>query len=297
MDMGFLHHAECNLADLLVLQGDVKPIITVAIDNSLTAPYLLDQLLALSALHRAMSDPSMASIYHRQATELQTRALSIFNDAKADISESNHITSFLFATFLGVHVLGDTLANHHHTLAAFVGAFVSYIRLHRGVRAVTNVYWTRILQSDLKPLLYIAQWAQKADQLEPGDDTLDVRIFLESVSSLSPESLKPCLEALKWVQWVLDMAKQEPSRFDLAVHATMAWPLVIPDSYIEALYQHRLEALAVLGCYAAIIHRYRDFWIFGNSGSALIELIGCHIGPFWDEALAWPRGQLLLYKD
>lgn len=297
MDMGFLHHAECNLGDVLALQGDVKPIITAAIDNALAAPYLLDQLLALSALHRAMSDPPMASTYHQQATELQTRALSIFNEAKADISESNHIASFLFATFLGVHVLGDTLAYHHHTLAAFVSAFVSYIRLHRGVRTVTSVYWTRILESDLKPLLYITQWADKANQLQPGDDTLDVRRFLESVSSLSPESLESCLEALKRIQWVLDMAKQEPSRSDVAIHATMAWPLVIPDSYIEALYQHRPEALVVLSCYAAIIHRHRDFWVFGNAGSALVDLIGRHIGPFWDEAMAWPRKQLLLYKD
>lgn len=262
MDLGFLHHAECNLADLMALQGDVRPLISVAVDNALTAPYLLDQLLALAALHRATSDPAMASVYSQQATELQTRALSVFNEAKEDISERNHLVSFLFATLLGIHVLCDVLANHHHALDAFVSAFVGYARLHRGVRAVTNRYWKQILQSDLKPLLYIIEWIDKADQLDPGTDTAEMRAFLESAPGLSPSCLEACLSALTWVQWVLDMIKMGPTRLDLAVHATMAWPLLIPDAYLDALYQHRPEALAVLSCYAAILHRYQDFWVF-----------------------------------
>ncbi|KAF7554644.1 hypothetical protein G7Z17_g2781 [Cylindrodendrum hubeiense] len=292
MDLSLLHHAECNLADFIALRVDVKPIITVAIDNAVTAPYLLDQLLALSALNRAASDPAMASVYQQQATELQTRALTIFNKAKEDLSEANHLTSFLFATLLGVHVLCDTLANHRHALTAFVSAFVDYIRLHRGVRAVTNIYWKQILQSDLKPLLYIIEWVERADQLEPGKDTAEIRGFLESAPGLSPSSLEACLEALKLVQWVVDMTKLEPTRFDLAVHAAMAWPLMIPDAYIDALYQNRPEALAILSYYAAILHRQRDFWVFKDSGSALVKLIERHIGPFWREAIAWPCSQV-----
>ncbi|RTE81505.1 hypothetical protein BHE90_003954 [Fusarium euwallaceae] len=293
MDLGFLHHAECNLANFMALQCDVRPIITLAVDNALTTPYLLDQLLALSALHRAVSDPSMASVYHQQATELQTRALSIFNEAKADISESNHLTSFVFATLLGVHVLRETLAKNHHTLVAFISAFVAYIRLHRGVRAVTNRYWGLILQSDLKPLLYIVDWTDRADQLEPGTETVGMREFLQSASGLSSSSLEACLSALKWVQWVLDTIELEPTRFDLAVHATMAWPLLVPDDYVDALYQHRPEALAVLSFYAAIVHRYREYWVFGGAGSTLVGLIARHVGPFWCEAMAWPQSQLV----
>ncbi|EEU38405.1 uncharacterized protein NECHADRAFT_91510 [Fusarium vanettenii 77-13-4] len=293
MDLAFLHHAECNLAEFMALQCDMKPIITLAVDNALTTPYLLDQLLALSALHRAVSDPAMASVYHQQATELQTRALSAFNETKADISESNHLTSFVFATLLGVHVLRNTLANNHHSLVAFISAFVAYIRLHRGVRAVTNQYWGLILQSELKPLLYIVDWADRADQLEPGTDTARMREFLQSTPGISSLSLDACLDALKQVQWVLDTIRLEPTRFDLAVHATMAWPLLVPDDYVDALYQHRPEALAVLSYYAAIVHRYREFWVFlGGAGSTLVELIARHIGPFWCEVMAWPQSEV-----
>ncbi|KAL5586976.1 hypothetical protein FOVSG1_012112 [Fusarium oxysporum f. sp. vasinfectum] len=292
MDLGFLHHAECYLAELLAIQGDVRPLISISIDSAHTAPYLLDQLLALSALHRATLDQAMAPVYYQQATELQTRALTVFNKAKADLSESNHLTSFLFATLLGVHVLADTVANHHHALDAFVSAFVSYARLHRGVRAVTNRYWKEILQSDLKPLLYIIDWINKADEVERGTDTVGMREFLVSASALSSSCLDACLSALTWVQWVLDMIKMEPTRFDLAVHATMAWPLVISDAYIDALYQHQPEALAVLAYYAAVLHRCRDFWVFKNSGSILVNFIVRHIGPFWTKAMTWPLSQI-----
>ncbi|KAH7123154.1 hypothetical protein EDB81DRAFT_813599 [Dactylonectria macrodidyma] len=289
--MTLLHHAEVNMADYMALRGIILPIIDAAIDNAVTAPYLLDQLLALSALHLATQDATRAHVYQNQATELQTRALSMFNQVREEITESNYMPTFLFATLLGVHVLRNTLSDHHLALGEFVGTFVNYIRLHRGVRAVTSVYWDSILQSELKPLLYIIDWTDYAEDRTPGLETADLKTFLES-SDLAPSSVKACLNALKWVQWVLDMIAMEPSRFDLAVHATMAWPLVIPDEYVDSLYQHRPEALVVLAYYAAILHRYRQFWVFGYSGSSLIQSIGLHVGAYWADVLAWPQRSL-----
>ncbi|KAH7129603.1 hypothetical protein B0J13DRAFT_564302 [Dactylonectria estremocensis] len=289
--MALLHHAEVHMADYLALRGIILPIIDAAIDNAVRAPYLLDQLLALSALHLATQNKARAHIYRNYATELQTRALSTFNQVREEITESNYKPTFLFATLLGVHVLRNTLADHHLALGEFVGTFVNYIRLHRGVRAVVSVYWDSILQSELKPLLYITDWTDFAEDRSPGLETTDLKKFLES-SDLAPSSVKACLDALKWVQWVLDMLAMEPSRFDLAVHATLAWPLLIPNEYVDSLYQHRPEALVVLAYYAAILHRYRQYWVFGNSGSSLIRSIALHVGTYWADLLAWPQSSL-----
>ncbi|KAH8686346.1 Upc2 protein [Ilyonectria robusta] len=286
--MALLHHAEVNMAEYMALQGVIRPIIDAAIHNAVTAPYLLDQLLALSALHLSTQDLTKASNYRQQATELQTRALGMFNQIREDISECNYMPTFLFATLLGIHVLRETLADHHLALSDFVGAFVGYARLHRGVRAVTNVYWESIVHSDLKPLLYITNWTDLAENRTPGLETADLKGFLES-SDLAPSSIKACIGALDWVQWVIDMIAMEPSRFDLAVHATMAWPLMIPDEYIDGVYQHRPEALVVLAYYAAILHQHRRYWVFGNAGSSLIQFITLHVGGFWADVLTWPQ--------
>lgn len=92
---------------------------------------------------------------------------------------------------------------------------------------------------------------------------------------------------------MLDLCKQDPSKESLGIHATLAWPLVIPDRYIEALHQHRPEAFAVLAIYAYAIHRYRQFWVFGESESSLFRLISTAIGPYWLDHLGLPTDECL----
>ncbi|WQF77052.1 Putative zn(2)Cys(6) fungal-type DNA-binding domain-containing protein [Colletotrichum destructivum] len=285
--MAFLHYAESNMSDYMALQGSVQPMIDTAVEHALTAPYLLDQLLALSALHLSTQDVAQASSFRHQATELQTRALGLFNQAKDHISESTYMPNFLFASLLGIHVLYETLQQRQDTLAKFTDDFVGYLRLHRGVRAIIAKDWQRLSQSNLKPLMYIAALSERADSRAPGEETKQFRKFLES-SSTSSTAAEACLSALSRIQWVLDLTNQEPSRFDVGTHAVMAWPLVIPDKYIEALHQHRPEALVVLAFYAAILHRCRRYWVFGHSGSFLIHLVSRTVGSFWQDALAWP---------
>ncbi|CCF42031.1 Upc2 protein [Colletotrichum higginsianum] len=285
--MALLHYAETNMSEYMALQGSVRPLIDTAVEHAFTTPYLLDQLLALSALHLSTRDVAQAASFRHQATELQTRALGCFNQAKDHICDSNYMSAFLFASFLGLHVLHETLQIQHDTLAGFVDGFVGYARLHRGVRAIIQSYWRDILRSDLKPLLYIPMLSGQTESECPGEETRQLREFLES-SSTSSTTTVACLSALGKVQWVLDMTKREPSRCNVGTQAVMAWPLVVPDDYIEALHQNRPEALVVLAFYASIMHRYRHYWIFGDSGSFLVDLVAKTVGSFWQTALAWP---------
>ncbi|KAK2761470.1 C6 finger domain-containing protein [Colletotrichum kahawae] len=285
--MAFLHHAESHMADFMALRGDVRPIINTAIEHAFTAPYLLNELLALSALHLSTQGVAQARLFSHQATELQTRSLELFAEAKGDISESTYMPMFMFASLLGIHVLYETLKTEYGTLADFVKSFVSYCRLHRGVRAVTGQYWSDILQSDLKPLLYIATLSKQTESQAPGTETDQLREFFTGMAT-SSAATEACLRALAGVQWVLDMAKQEPTRFDVGVHAVMAWPLYVTDGYVEALHQHQPEALVVLAFYAATLHRYRQYWAFGSSGSSVVHLVASSIGSFWQDMLSWP---------
>lgn len=54
------------------LHGTARPIIDLAITHAATAPFLLDQMLALSALHLSVEaqDTADNAQYHQQATGL-----------------------------------------------------------------------------------------------------------------------------------------------------------------------------------------------------------------------------------
>lgn len=287
--MNLFHHAHSHMAELMGLCGDTKPLLDIAVTSLPTEPYVLDQLLAVSGLHLATREPHAAHAYSHEATELQTRALGSFNDLKTGVSDSNYLAAFLFATLVGIHLLHNSLAPSHRTLGEFVRQFVNYARLHRGVRAVTNTYWGKILQSDLQPLLYMSGISLDAEKNPAGDETASLRRFLESLPSPLSPAVESCLSSLKWTQWMIDLGKAHPSRPDIAYQAIIAWPLVVPDEFIAALYQHQPESLVVLAYYAATIHKYRDFWAFSEAGPALFKMIEDHVGTFWGEALAWPR--------
>ncbi|KAJ0297907.1 hypothetical protein COL516b_010272 [Colletotrichum fioriniae] len=233
-----------------------------------------------------------ASIYSHQATELQTRALGFFNQIKQHISDKTYIPTFVFASLLGIHVLYETLQWHCGSLADFIDAFVNYSRLHRGVRSITGKYWDEILQSDLKPLLFIVDVMDKEPVQTPGPETKQLREFLDKTPTPSA-STTLCIAALEKLQWVIDLAGGRPDEFEVGVHAVMSWPICIPDEYVEALHQHQPEALVVLAFYAAMLHRYRRFWAFGGSGAPIVHLISNSVGSFWQDVLAWPLQVLI----
>ncbi|KAK0766063.1 hypothetical protein N5P37_002005 [Trichoderma harzianum] len=116
------HHLSDAMSDCILARGQVKVVLDVAIRHLIDAPYLIDQLLALSALHVAFTtkpgemplNGTVAS-FRNQATELQTRALSSFTRITAMVPADDTATCvprFLFASLLSNQVLAETLLQH-----------------------------------------------------------------------------------------------------------------------------------------------------------------------------------------
>jgi len=297
LHMRLLYHAITNMSAYMALESDIDPIIEYALQTAPTAPYILGQLLALSALHCSVQQPDQAKNFHYHATDLQTRALGAYNAARRspDNSATNpecaSVQSFLFALLLGFHVLRNCLVQHYTSVTAFVAGFVAYLRIHRGFRSVIGEHWDAISASHLRPLLYVSRWITDSEPLENetrGVETHHLRALLQTMPDQASSSVQASLLALHYVQWMLDLKATVPSDSGRRVHVTAAWPLVVPDGYVDCLYQHRPEALAVLAFFAAALHQQADFWGFGGAGAGIVRMIAEYIGPFWGEALAWP---------
>lgn len=116
------HHVSDAMSDCILARGQIKVVLDVAIRHLIDAPYLIDQLLALSALHVAFTTKPGATplngtivSFRNQATELQTRALSSFTRIAAMVPADDTATCvprFLFASLLSNQVLAETLLQH-----------------------------------------------------------------------------------------------------------------------------------------------------------------------------------------
>ncbi|KAM0228594.1 hypothetical protein ACHAP5_011895 [Fusarium lateritium] len=292
--MTLLHHAVANMGNYMGVSGDsdMSPVLETALESAHTAPYTLDQVLAISALYQSTTTQSRKHFYLRYATELQTRALGQFLEARAHISESNFMPAFLFTSFVGIHVLYNTFTDHQDNLGDFVSAFVDYARVHRGIRAVTADYWDQILVSNLASVLGIVEIGNRIDHLEAGIETIKLREQLETLADSSRMPVTASIDALQRMQWVLDLANHNTQSFSSRIQAAVAWPIIISDDYIQALYLRHPEALAVLAFFLAFVYEVRSFWVFECCGGSLIKSLANHLGPFWKEGLSWPLSRI-----
>jgi hypothetical protein len=83
--MQIFYHANSTIASQMAIEGDGSSMIKVALDNASIAPYVLDQMLALSALHYSTT---AESLYAQQATELQIRALTASTKHEANRAQT-----------------------------------------------------------------------------------------------------------------------------------------------------------------------------------------------------------------
>lgn len=75
-----------------------------------SAPYAMNEALALAALHLAVvSPPEKKEFYKTHAGYLQTQALSIFNAMNPEVSAETCGAIFLFSAMLGNHLMCDAL--------------------------------------------------------------------------------------------------------------------------------------------------------------------------------------------
>lgn len=287
--MALFHHMMTSMNGSIMATEQLELMLSIAVRTASEAPYLMDQVLALSAMHCARIYPASAATYRDQATELQNRAVASFTRETETLPSQMHncIPRFLFSSTLGLHVLCDTLAFDRLDFHAFIDRFVECINLHRGVRIVLSPNWESLNDlPELEPLFRATKHAHPGPDAPSGTECALLERYMAE-SDLTPTSVAACREAVSTLQNVFDMfARMDDQN---SPHAASAFAITVPSGYVEVLRRHRPEALIVLAYYGVLLHRSRRFWVFGlDTGSYVIRAIEGHLGSYWNEAMRWP---------
>ncbi|KAH7014749.1 hypothetical protein EDB80DRAFT_706405 [Ilyonectria destructans] len=286
--MALFHHIQTHVRAIMIIDTAAESMATEVIDSALKSPYLMNQLLAISALHLSKGDSAQAR-YLQHATTLQTRALALFNEAREEVSEATCVPMFLFSSFLGVHVLCDTLQGTRENLGAFLDRFIRYLSIHRGVSAVTSQSWSMIKGSRLGASIQQIEDAFCADDYAKEETEILYRMVDESnLGSTSAETYQQAIKKLQQIFALHGRLMLQGRPCDAAI----TFCIIVNDDYIEHLKQRRPEALIILAFYGVILHWNRNIWIFGDGGQYLIQAITSHLGAYWARWLCWPNSVL-----
>ncbi|KAL4993652.1 hypothetical protein BDV10DRAFT_22137 [Aspergillus recurvatus] len=260
---------------------------------SLTTPYLVNEMLALSALHMSILQPDKREYYHYHAAQLQTHALAIFKDSDTQVTQETCIPLFLFASILGIHMLCDTLTcrENGEDFNTFLSRFTHYLRLHRGVRTIIGEAWTLLRAADsiVKPALDVGMIMYKFNgTLDP---TLRQLLDRITASKLGPELTNLYTHAIESLQICTNVTETADERH-AEINGVISWPILVKPEYGDALDARRPEALVILAHWAVLLWRYRETWLFGDSGVYIVESVLAFLGNTWEAWLEGPRGAM-----
>ncbi|KAK1758981.1 putative C6 finger domain protein [Echria macrotheca] len=264
-----------------------------ALKTGLKAPYLLHQLLALSARHLASLHPAKSADYLHLATALQTRAVSLFNATSLikHVDSTNCVAITLFSSVLAHHVLADTLTRRdYQTLDGFLAHYAHAIEVTRGVMVVSMAAWPLLMATEGGPT--IAASAGFTMREGRGSHCEALHGMVEHAPGLSEAEREECRRAVRRLQVGFDAVEEEGKEDSYRFQMIFAWTMTAPPELAALLAAKRPEVLVMLGYYALLLHYGREMWQVGDAGEYLLGLIVEDLPPEWHYLLQYPRDKM-----
>lgn len=260
-----------------------------AMHYAFSNPYLMHELLSLSATHLSIIQPSNSAVWKHQSTTLQTHALSLFNNTTLQPpTPTSFIPKFLFASILGVHLLHDAISSPSSQSGPYLDRFVNFLRLAKGSRMqLTGSSWSSFGETSFHSIfkssnnIPLASTAH-AHQLLP----LETRLQSADLSVSSSKIYQDALSRLKSAYQAHNEIVDDETR-STAISAIFAWPVLVENEFTDLLEQRRPEALVVLAHFAVLLHWHREIWVFGAGGRSVVECVSGYLGSAWGSWLEW----------
>lgn len=263
---------------------------TYAIQRGLECPYLLCQLLALSARHLSFTRSTQSHEYFNQALALQTSALSLFNEGIVALNESNCVDVMLFSVMLGHHLLADTLAvgaSGSSGLDDVVQASTVGLSTYRGIRAIILLLRPTMRVSSRSGYRNACAMSESFLTSEPRGKYCQLLYdMIQRNGDFSSEERDSLLLMTNFLQLGIDaILRDETSNRNLMIYS---WPMLAPEQFVIMVEDKRPEALVLMAWYCALLHHGRSMWQVGGAGAHILHLISGYLGQAWSFALEYP---------
>lgn len=281
-----------SMFDLGETAGNYQDNVNLCYKLGLEYPYLLHQLLAFSARHLAYLHPERSDTYMYKAITLQTRAVSLFNNSWTEVNKMNCVPILLFSTFLGHHLLADTLSERHpDTLESFLTQYLQCVEMHRGIYLIATNAWPLLQESPLQQILL--QSKEVTGRSPVGNHCQQIKELVERSQKLKENDKQACFKAIWYLQIGFDvmLAEEDEQAEELGNRHRMifSWTMLVPHEYSVLIASKSSEALLIMSYYAVMLHYGRFLWQVGDSGQYVFGLIAKYLGHGWDPWLAYPR--------
>ncbi|KAI0472104.1 hypothetical protein GGR56DRAFT_682502 [Xylariaceae sp. FL0804] len=275
-------------------------------DMATRHPYLLHQVLALAALHRRAACPEQAEALGRTAAEHQLRAIPLFRDALAAMTDEEDDVLPLFTC--ACLIVPYHFAAARDPLALLLneeegegqGAPPQWLLLIEGTTLITNRHGPRIVRSALRPLLgsLIPLALDDVDEDSAGDRALRrLRREIPAVVAAAAATLPPggrgdeyarVIDVLRFMYTLSARAETVLDR----KNAALRFPPFLGPEIKGDLARRRPAALVVMAFWFVLLHRVEDRWWLRGKIVPVVAKIEELLAPEHRHLIAYPLEQV-----
>lgn len=250
--------------------------------------FLMDGLLALSALHFASNHLDVRWRYVEFASRYQASALRKYTKALQGVTESNGHALFAYAIITMILALAFTTM-HKDTTSNPIDDLVSFFRLLQGVGTVNRVSGAHLKEGPFQAL-WDLEPADKKVELQP--DIATALKKLEQRAKTFPEQDYPdrrqvYLSSIKRLDHVFRCLETSKN-----LRHIMAWPAQVESDLLAYLRDGDPMARLIFLHYGVLLLRAHDRWWARDFGSRLTKDLAaslCALGPEWALSTEWAR--------
>ena len=256
-DLVLLHHWILQTSPTLVMEHALLRFWqTTAVELGFRHRYLLEGILALAAIHKAVLLPTDSTRLLCEASARVESALMAFRELLAGPSDfANFAPAFAFGSILVIYNFGIAQVREPRDL---IGEVCGLCRLLKGSKTLFLSYWPRSKESDIAPLLKFPNLMKR-----PLADVLELAHLEQLIDQTANEARKAIYrEAIENLR--IPRPPQSPEDENFVVAIVLSWAARIPDAFIELLSSHDPTALIVLAQFGHLLQRCGDHWWLRN---------------------------------
>ena len=257
-----------------------------------TSNFVLNALLAVSALHLAYSKPTMREHYVSLALHHHQKGLLLANSILPNSNEDNCTALYLFAALTCIISCAKP-RNHEDFLLIGRNGISEWMIFFRGTRSIITTYKEILQSGSLSPFFLIG--SRKAHLRETGPERnqeclielkqlVEETVNNEKIQQIYYEAIE---ELRKSFVIVSDFKSQGCESAEILI-----WLFEISDEYLALLSERSQESLAILAYFCVLLKQMEWTWYMEGWSSHLISGIWYLLDHEHRSWIQWPIEQI-----
>lgn len=253
--------------------------------EAVSYPFLMHQILAVSAFHLAILDPSQGSVHLYRAFQNQHYAICGIKAEMLSITERNCHTLFAASSLLFIRAFAASTPAMNRTCQHEVDNILDIFTLIRGVSGILNLSKNIIQQGILGEFMQCGPDLGGTPLLRLLSDRLPRISQSFDADDMRSEDLALVKEAISGLRESVETASPRSPELNVAIH----WPMTLKDGFLALLRLRHPASLVVLAHYCVILDAVgSDFWFVRGWGHRLVKAIAESLTPVSQQSIRWP---------